>query len=218
MIINNNGRVAIDVNSSFVAKRKSDSEIEIKSGAIIGPSGQPISLSPLSQIRENSEESLYLNFVSNSINGSVTGCHLIKKEEFQFQDESFHYPVLIRKSKSNEGINSDVVHYQPDYGGLNIQIIEELVDDPNRFIIKISNFDNFYNTGDRKLYIESYVTKGGGIKILGSTKTLNEGAYEYGSLELINNLDQDKTNSETTSYFVPLASIDTDRIDFTVLY
>lgn len=218
MIINNNGRVAIDVNSSFVAKRKSDSEIEIKGGAIIGPSGEPISFNPLSQTRENSEENLYLNFVSNSINGSVTGCSVIKKEEFQFQDESFHYPVLIRKNKSNEGINSDIVHYQPDYGGLNIQIIEELVDDPNRFIVKSSDFDNFYNTGDRKLYIESYVTKGGGIKILGSTKTLNDNVYEYGRLELKNSLDQDKTNSETTSYFVPLASIDTDRIDFTVLY
>lgn len=218
MIINEKGKISIEVNSSFSSQKAEGDKIKTEQGIVIGPSGNPFLLEVNSLQKNYTIENLYLNFKTHPINGSISGAAIVNKGEFNFQDTLFHNPVLIFKNDKNAGINSDIVHYQPDYGRINIQIIEELVDDPNRFIVKISDFDNFYNTGDRKLYIETYVTKGGGIKILGSTKTLDDNVYEYGKLQLKNNLDQDKVNSETTSYFVPLASIDTDRIDFTVLY
>ena len=222
MIVGDKSKSVINVNSSFVTRRKNDDEIEIKNGAIIRPSGDPISFNPLFQTKGNSEENLYLNFISDPLNGSVTGCSVIKKEEFQFQDRSFHYPVVIRKNELNEGINSDIVHYRPDYGGLNIQMIDELVDDPNRFIIKISDFSTnnagLWNSEDsRKSYYNDYVNANNGVKILGVNLEWL-GSVNYGFLELELKSTEDTFDVTEQDRFIPLAMIDTDRKDFTILF
>lgn len=228
MIVGDKSKSVINANSSFFSRRINDDEIEIEKGIIIQPSGIPLLLEQASTKKQNSEDNLYLNFISKPSNGEVTGCQIIKKEEFQFQDRSFHYPVLIRKNKKNEGINSDITHYQPSYGNVNVQIIEELVDDPQRFIVKISEIDNLYdsngvsfvNSGKRKSYVQNYVKANQGIKILGVTKTQNKiGNYLFkNNITLISSHEQEKIDFNTTSYFIPLAIIDTDRKDFTILH
>ena len=228
MIVGDKSKSVINANLSFFSRRINDDEIEIEKGIIIQSSGIPLLLEHASTKKQNSEDNLYLNFISDPLNGSVTGCSVIKKSEFKFQDRSFHYPVLIRKNKKNEGINSDIAHYQPSYGNVNVQIIEELVDDPQRFIVKISEIDNLYdsnedsfvNNGERKSYVQNYIPVGQGIKILGVTKTQDEiGNYLFeDSLTLISAHEQEKIDFNTTSYFIPLAIIDTDKKDFTILH
>jgi hypothetical protein len=223
MLINKKGNELLNANLSFFSRQINDNAVEIEKGIIIQPSGIPLLLEQASTKKQNSEDNLYLNFISDPLNGSVTGCSVIKKSEFKFQDRSFHYPVLIRKNKKNEGINSDIAHYQPSYGNVNVQIIEELVDDPQRFIVKISEIDNLYdsnedsfvNNGERKSYVQNYVKVGQGIKILGVTI----GNYLFeDSLTLISAHEQEKIDFKTTSYFIPLAIIDTDKKDFTILH
>lgn len=228
MVINKKGNGLLNANLSFFSRRINDDEIEIEKGIIIQPSGIPLLLEQASTEKQNSEDNLYLNFISKPLNGEVTGCQIINRSEFAFQDQSFHNPVLIRKNKKNEGINSDITHYQPSYGNVNVQIIEELVDDPQRFIVKISEIDNLYdsnedsfvNNGERKSYVQNYVQVGQGIKILGVTKTQDEiGNYLFeDSLTLISAHEQEKIDVNTTSYFIPLAIIDTDKKDFTILH
>ncbi len=223
MIVGDKSKSVININSSFSSRRINDDEIEIEKGIIIQSSGIPLLLEHASTKKQNSEDNLYLNFISKPLNGEVTGCQIINRNEFAFQDQSFHNPVLIRKNKKNEGINSDITHYQPSYGNVNVQIIEELVDDPQRFIVKISEIDNLYdsngisfvNNGDRKSYVQNYVPVGQGIKILGVTI----GNYLFeDSLTLISAHEQEKIDFNTTSYFIPLAIIDTDKKDFTILH
>lgn len=223
MVINKKGNGLLNANLSFFSRRINDDEIEIEKGIIIQPSGIPLLLEQTSTKKQNSEDNLYLNFVSKPLSGEVTGCQIINRNEFAFQDQSFHNPVLIRKNKKNEGINSDITHYQPSYGNVNVQIIEELVDDPQRFIVKISEIDNLYdsnedsfvNNGERKSYVQNYVKVGQGIKILGVTI----GNYLFeDSLTLISAHEQEKIDVNTTSYFIPLAIIDTDKKDFTILH
>lgn len=228
MLINKKGNELLNANLSFFSRQINDNAVEIEKGIIIQPSGIPLLLEQTSTKKQNSEDNLYLNFVSKPLNGEVTGCQIINRSEFAFQDQSFHNPVLIRKNKKNEGINSDITHYQPSYGNVNVQIIEELVDDPQRFIVKISEIDNLYdsnedsfvNNGERKSYVQNYVQVGQGIKILGVTKTQDEiGNYLFeDSLTLIRAHEQEKIDVNTTSYFIPLAIIDTDKKDFTILH
>ena len=216
MLINKKGNELLNANLSFFSRQINDNAVEIEKGIIIQPSGIPLLLEHASTKKQNSEDNLYLNFISDPLNGSVTGCSVIKKSEFKFQDRSFHYPVLIRKNKKNEGINSDIAHYQPSYGNVNVQIVEELVDNPTRFIVKISDFDGFYDGGRRKLYVENYVSVGGGVKILGAVRNVNSD-YED-KLQLRSTYEQSKAEYNSSSYFIPLALIDTDRKDFTILY
>ena len=216
MLINKKGNELLNANLSFFSRRINDDEIEIEKGIIIQSSGIPLLLEHASTKKQNSEDNLYLNFISKPLNGEVTGCQIINRNEFAFQDQSFHNPVLIRKNKKNEGINSDITHYQPSYGNVNVQIIEELVDDPQRFIVKISDFGGFYDGGRRKLYVENYVSVGGGVKILGAVRNVNSD-YED-KLQLRSTYEQSKAEYNPSSYFIPLALIDTDRKDFTILY
>lgn len=228
MVINKKGNELLNANLSFFSRQINDNAVEIEKGIIIQPSGIPLLLEQASTKKQNSEDNLYLNFISKPLNGEVTGCQIINRNEFAFQDQSFHNPVLIRKNKKNEGINSDIAHYQPSYGNVNVQIIEELVDDPQRFIVKISEIDNLYdsngisfvNNGDRKSYVQNSVQVGQGIKILGVTKTQNKiKNYLFeDSLTLISAHEQEKIDFKTTSYFIPLAIIDTDKKDFTILH
>ena len=228
MVINKKGNELLNANLSFFSRQINDNAVEIEKGIIIQPSGIPLLLEQASTKKQNSEDNLYLNFVSKPLSGEVTGCQIINRKEFAFQDQSFHNPVLIRKGRKNEGINSDIVHYQPSYGNVNVQIIEELVDDPQRFIVKISEIDNLYdsnedsfvNNGERKSYVQNYVQVGQGIKILGVTKAQDEiGNYLFEeSLTLISAHEQEKIDVNTTSYFIPLAIIDTDKKDFTILH
>lgn len=228
MIVGDKSKSVINANLSFFSRRINDDEIEIEKGIIIQPSGIPLLLEQASTKKQNSEDNLYLNFISKPLSGEVTGCQIINRSEFAFRDQSFHNPVLIRKNKKNEGINSDITHYQPSYGNVNVQIIEELVDDPQRFIVKISEIDNLYdsnedsfvNNGERKSYVQNYIPVGQGIKILGVTKTQDEiGNYLFeDSLTLISAHEQEKIDFKTTSYFIPLAIIDTDKKDFTILH
>ena len=228
MIVGDKSKSVINANLSFFSRRINDDEIEIEKGIIIQSSGIPLLLEHASTKKQNSEDNLYLNFISKPLNGEVTGCQIINRSEFAFRDQSFHNPVLIRKNKKNEGINSDITHYQPSYGNVNVQIIEELVDDPQRFIVKISEIDNLYdsnedsfvNNGERKSYVQNYIPVGQGIKILGVTKTQDEiGNYLFeDSLTLISAHEQEKIDVNTTPYFIPLAIIDTDKKDFTILH
>ena len=228
MLINKKGNELLNANLSFFSRQINDNAVEIEKGIIIQPSGIPLLLEQTSTKKQNSEDNLYLNFISKPLNGEVTGCQIINRSEFAFRDQSFHNPVLIRKNKKNEGINSDITHYQPSYGNVNVQIIEELVDDPQKFIVKISEIDNLYdsnedsfvNNGERKSYVQNYVQVGQGIKILGVTKTQDEiGNYLFeDSLTLISAHEQEKIDVNTTSYFIPLAIIDTDKKDFTILH
>lgn len=228
MIVGDKSKSVINANLSFFSRRINDDEIEIEKGIIIQSSGIPLLLEHASTKKQNSEDNLYLNFISKTLNGEVTGCQIVNRNEFAFQDQSFHNPVLIRKNKKNEGINSDIVHYKPSYGNVNVQIIEELVDDPQRFIVKISEIDNLYdsngvsfvNSGERKSYVQNYVQADQGIKILGVTKT-QDGIGNYlfeDSITLISSHEQEKIDFNTASYFIPLAIIDTDRKDFTILH
>ena len=100
--------------------------------------------------------------------------------------------------------------------------------DVNANYVKISEIDNLYdsnedsfvNNGERKSYVQNYVQVGQGIKILGVTKTQDEiGNYLFeDSLTLIRAHEQEKIDVNTTSYFIPLAIIDTDKKDFTILH
>ena len=218
MLINKKGNELLNANLSFFSRQINDNAVEIEKGIIIQPSGIPLLLEQTSTKKQNSEDNLYLNFISKPLNGEVTGCQIINRSEFAFRDQSFHNPVLIRKSRKNEGINSDIAHYQPSYGNVNVQIIEELVDNPTRFIVKISDFGGFYDGGRRKLYVENYVSVGGGVKILGAVRNVNSESDYEDKLQLRSTYEQSKAEYNSSSYFIPLALIDTYRKDFTILY
>lgn len=218
MLINKKGNELLNANLSFFSRQINDNAVEIEKGIIIQPSGIPLLLEQASTKKQNSEDNLYLNFISKPLNGEVTGCQIINRSEFAFRDQSFHNPVLIRKNKKNEGINSDITHYQPSYGNVNVQIVEELVDNPTRFIVKISDFGGFYDGGRRKLYVENYVSVGGGVKILGAVRNVNSESDYEDKLQLRSTYEQSKTKYNSSSYFIPLALIDTNRKNFTILY
>ena len=218
MIVGDKSKSVINANLSFFSRQINDNAVEIEKGIIIQPSGIPLLLEQASTKKQNSEDNLYLNFISKPLNGEVTGCQIINRSEFAFRDQSFHNPVLIRKSRKNEGINSDIAHYQPSYGNVNVQIVEELVDNPTRFIVKISDFGGFYDGGRRKLYVENYVSVGGGVKILGAVRNVNSESDYEDKLQLRSTYEQSKAEYNSSSYFIPLALIDTYRKDFTILY
>lgn len=218
MIIGDKSQSVLNINSSFFSKKVGGESIETFQGLIIGDSGNPVQLNRDSLNKEYTNENLYLDFKTHPINGAISGSEIVSKGEFKINDALFHNPVLLFKDGKSAGINSDIVHFQPDYGNINIQIVEELVDNPTRFIVKISDFGGFYDGGRRKLYVENYVSVGGGVKILGAIRNVNSESDYEDKLQLRSTYEQSKVEYNSSSYFIPLALIDTDRKDFTVLY